>query len=47
MFGKRTTSRVDVAAAVVTALLAAFKAWDTTSKYKLDKQAKEAKENNS
>lgn len=40
MFGKlfsaRPTSRADVALAITGAVLAAFKAWDTTNKYKAE-----------
>lgn len=40
----RLTSRSDVAIALTGAFLAAFKAWDTTSKYKAE-QAEKNKEN--
>lgn len=50
MFGKlfssnRLTSRSDVALAVTGAFLAAFKAWDTTHKYKAEQKAIQNKEN--
>lgn len=40
----RATTRFDVATAVVGALLAAFKAYDTSAKYKAEKAAKLNKE---
>lgn len=49
MFGKlfsdRSTSRSDVALAITGAVLAAFKAWDTTNKYKAEQKAALNKEN--
>lgn len=41
MFGMkpRLTTRFDIATAIVGALLAAFKAYDTTSKYKAEQAA--------
>lgn len=49
MFGKlfapRMTTRFDVATAIVGALLGAFKAYDTASKYKAEQA--NLKENNS
>jgi hypothetical protein len=38
------TTRFDVATAVVGALLAGFKAWDTTQKYKAEQAALNNKE---
>lgn len=45
MFNERPTTRFDVALAISGAFLAAFKAWDSTSKYKAEKQAHLNKEN--
>jgi len=43
-FFNRATTRFDVATAVVGALLAVFKAYDTTQKYKAEQAAKTIKE---
>jgi len=51
MFGKlfatKPTTRADVALALTGAFYAAFKAWDTTSKYKAEQKAQNDKEINS
>lgn len=46
-FGNRPTTKFDVATAVVGALLAGFKAWDSASKYKAEQKAITNKENKS
>lgn len=43
-FFNRATTRFDVATAIVGALLGAFKAYDTTKKYKLEQEARLNKE---
>jgi hypothetical protein len=45
LFGERPTTRFDVALAISGALLGAFKAWDTTQKYKAEQKAAINKEN--
>lgn len=45
LFGERMTTRSDVALAITGAVFAAFKAWDTTHKYKAEQKALINKEN--